>query len=162
MYPFEDGQLAETCQGWINYRWQITLDGFINPYILVSLPCSQVGLSSGLFPLGVPRKTCMLYVLPISYPLIGLSKKKIFCKEQELWTLCNFLRPPVTFSLLDPNILPVPYYWTPTIYVYLWRHETKFCTYMKLQVKYSIPPLCLNWTEWQQAFLEFNLLLISL
>jgi hypothetical protein len=30
-----DGLLAETYQGWINYQWQITQDGFINPYILV-------------------------------------------------------------------------------------------------------------------------------
>jgi hypothetical protein len=35
MYPSEGGLLAETCQGRINYQWQITLDGFINPYILI-------------------------------------------------------------------------------------------------------------------------------
>jgi hypothetical protein len=32
MYPSEDGLLAETCQGCINYQWLITVDGFINPY----------------------------------------------------------------------------------------------------------------------------------
>jgi hypothetical protein len=36
MYPPEDGLLAETCQGWINYQRQITLDGFISPYIQVT------------------------------------------------------------------------------------------------------------------------------
>jgi hypothetical protein len=34
MYPSEDDLQAETCQGWINYQWLITLDGFIKTYTL--------------------------------------------------------------------------------------------------------------------------------
>jgi hypothetical protein len=37
MYPSEHGLLAETCQGWINYQWLITLAGFINPCTLVTV-----------------------------------------------------------------------------------------------------------------------------
>jgi hypothetical protein len=66
IYPSEDGQLAETCQGWVNYRL-ITLDGFINHYKLaLSNGPNRAGVSCpltwGRKQIQFPKRCVLLFL----------------------------------------------------------------------------------------------------
>jgi hypothetical protein len=77
----------------------------------------HLGLPSGLFPSGYP--TTILYTFLISFTRATWSARFIildlitlitFGKAYKLWSspLCSILQPPVTSSLLGPNILLIP------------------------------------------------------
>jgi hypothetical protein len=72
----------------------------------------HLGPLSGLFPSNLKKSvqsshcSCILHVLSISSSLIYLPV--ILCTEYKPWnsSLCYFLQPPITSSLLGSNILP--------------------------------------------------------
>jgi hypothetical protein len=73
-----------------------------------------LGLSSSLFPYGVPTKILYTFLVspnrarcPVHLILLDLIILIILGEEYKLWgsSLCSFLQPPVTSSLFGPNIL---------------------------------------------------------
>jgi hypothetical protein len=72
---------------------------------LIPSPHLRLGLSSGLFPSGLPTKT-LWATCPAHLILLDLICLMIFGDEYKLWSspLCNVLHSLLTLSLLGPNI----------------------------------------------------------
>jgi hypothetical protein len=125
MYPSEDGLLAETCQGWIYYQWQITLDGFMNPYILDTWYLKLETSNNGL--LHKPSKRFSLWLLKpnINFTQFLFSEHLVFwfnplsCPVMTLWVwIIIFLFGTVTSS---------PHFHMDTVHEHLFQCLTLTC-----------------------------------
>jgi hypothetical protein len=93
--------------------------------ILILSTHLRLGLPSGYFPSGFATNIlytflfspCLLHAL--SFHPSWLHHSNYTWWGYKLWnsSLCNFLKPPVTLSLFDPNILPSTLFSTPSVYV---------------------------------------------
>jgi hypothetical protein len=94
-----------------------------------------VGLPTGLFPSGFPAKILKNFSFPHAFYMPCLANNlpwfghpNIFGDEYNLWSsLCSFLLPPVTSSLLDPNMC----FQAPSASVAPLTCETKFHVHAK-------------------------------
>jgi hypothetical protein len=98
----------------------------------------RLGLPSGLLPSGLPTK--MLYA-PLTFPMratcpanlifLALITLTILGEEYKQCSssLCSFLQPPVTSSLLGPNILLST----------LFSNTLNLCSFLNLRDKVSHP-----------------------
>jgi hypothetical protein len=84
---------------------------------LSSYPCLY--LQNGIFPLGPPVKIMYEFLIFPTY-LLDFITLKTFGGQHKLRgsSLCNFLQPSVTFSLLRPNISSTSCSQTPSIYIF--------------------------------------------
>jgi len=92
--------------------------------------------SGGLHPSRFPIKTLYephyhTFYLPVNFTLLDLITRIIFGEERRWYSpsLCSLLHPPVTSSLLRPDIFSLSYSRTPSVCVPLAVWETELCIF---------------------------------
>jgi len=149
-------------------------------HLKIILP-STPGSPKWLFPSGFPTKTLYTTLLspirntfPVYLILPYFITHTILGKQYRStnFSLCSFLHSPLTLSLLRPNILFNTLFSKPSSYVHpsIWAtnfhtHKKDWQNFSSVHLKFKFLYIRLEdkrlWTEWKQAFLDFNLVLIS-